>query len=66
MPASWSRIFRATTASLTVAGQNLALWSKYEGFDPEVVSNAVALFNRDDFFTQPPVRRAVVRVNLSF
>ena len=66
MPASWSRVFRATTASLTVAGQNLALWSKYEGFDPEVVSNAVALFQRDDFFTQPPVRRAVVRVNLSF
>jgi len=31
-----------------------------------VVSAAGADFNRDDFFTQPPVRRAVFRVNLTF
>jgi TonB-linked SusC/RagA family outer membrane protein len=66
LPPRWARAFRATTASVTVAGQNLALWTKYEGYDPEVVSNAVALFNRDDFFTQPPVRRYVFRVNLTF
>jgi TonB-linked SusC/RagA family outer membrane protein len=66
LPAQWARAFRATTASITLAGQNLAMWTKYEGYDPEVVSNAVALFNRDDFFTQPPVRRYVVRVNLTF
>jgi TonB-linked SusC/RagA family outer membrane protein len=66
LPQRWARALRATTASFTVAGQNLAIWTKYEGFDPEVVSNAVALYNRDDFFTQPPVRRAVVRMNLTF
>jgi TonB-linked SusC/RagA family outer membrane protein len=66
LPDRWARALRATTASVTVAGQNLAIWTKYEGFDPEVVSNAVALYNRDDFFTQPPVRRAVFRVNLTF
>ncbi len=66
LPPRWARAFRATAASVTVAGQNLALWSKYEGYDPEVVSNAVAAFNRDDFFTQPPVRRYVFRVNLTF
>jgi len=66
IPASWARALRATTATVTLAGQNLALWSKYEGYDPEVVSNAVALYNRDDFFTQPPVRRYVLRVNLTF
>jgi hypothetical protein len=66
LPPKWARAFRATAASFTVAGQNLALWSKYEGYDPEVVSNAVALYNRDDFFTQPPVRRYVFRVNLTF
>lgn len=66
LPQRWARALRATTASFTLAGQNLAIWTKYEGFDPEVVSNAVALYNRDDFFTQPPVRRGVVRMNLTF
>jgi TonB-linked SusC/RagA family outer membrane protein len=66
VPAQWARAFRATTATVTLAGQNLALWTKYQGYDPEVVSNAVALYNRDDFFTQPPVRRYVLRVNLTF
>jgi TonB-linked SusC/RagA family outer membrane protein len=66
LPSMWARALRAATASVTVAGQNLGLWTKYEGFDPEVVSNAVALYNRDDFFTQPPVRRYVFRVNLTF
>jgi len=66
IPAQWARLFRATTATVTLAGQNLALWTKYQGYDPEVVSNAVALYNRDDFFTQPPVRRYVLRVNFTF
>ncbi len=66
LPLKWAQAFRATTATLTLAGQNLALWTKYEGYDPEVVSNALALYNRDDFFTQPPVRRYVVRVNVTF
>ena len=66
LPQRWARMLRATTATVTVAGQNLALWTKYEGFDPEVVSNAVALYNRDDFFTQPPVRRYVIRMNVTF
>ena len=66
LPRSWARALRTATASVTVSGQNLGLWTKYEGYDPEVVSNAVSLLNRDDFFTQPPVQRYVVRVNLSF
>lgn len=66
LPATMARAFRAQTASITLSGQNLALWTKYEGYDPEVVSNAGALYNRDDFFTQPPVRRWIMRVNLSF
>lgn len=66
VPERWARMVRAQTATVTLAGQNLALWTDYEGFDPEVVSNAVSAFTRDDFFTQPPVRRFVFRVNLTF
>ena len=66
LPSTVARAFRAQTASVTLSGQNLALWTNYEGYDPEVVSNAGALYNRDDFFTQPPVRRWAFRVNLTF
>jgi len=66
LPPGLATKMRAQTASVTLAGQNLAKWTDYEGYDPEVVSNAGAAFNRDDFFTQPPVRRWVVRVNLTF
>lgn len=67
-----NRYLRAERASITLAGQNLAKWTDYEGYDPEVVSAAntapggAGAFNRDDFFTQPPVRRVVMKLNLTF
>jgi TonB-linked SusC/RagA family outer membrane protein len=66
LPRSIARYVRAASASVTVGGQNLALWTDYEGYDPEVASNATAQFNRDDFFTQPPVRRFITRVSLTY
>ena len=67
MPPSLSRALRAQAASVTVGGQNLHLWTKYEGFDPEVISVAnTGIQNRRDFFTEPPSRRWTVRLNLTF
>ncbi len=66
LPATVAARMRAQNASFTIGGQNLALWTDYEGYDPEVVSNANAATNRDDFFTQPPVRRVVLKLNLTF
>jgi TonB-linked SusC/RagA family outer membrane protein len=66
LPTGMARAFRAQAASITLGGQNLGLWTDYEGYDPEVVSNAGAAFNRDDFFTQPPVQRLTMRLNLTF
>jgi hypothetical protein len=66
LPASAARLLRARAASIMLGGQNLALWTDYEGFDPELQSNAGAAFTRDDFFTLPPVRRWTMRVNLTF
>ncbi len=65
-PVRMARTLRASSASVTLGGQNLGLWTDYEGYDPEVASNATALYNRDDFFTQPPVRRWIMRVNLTY
>jgi TonB-dependent starch-binding outer membrane protein SusC len=67
LPTEWASAFRATNASLTLAGRNLALWTDYSGFDPEVVSGvAVNQFLRQDFLTIPPDRRFVARVNFGF
>lgn len=52
---------------LTLAGRNLAVWTDYNGIDPEVVSpGASANFSNYEFNTQPPVRYLTVRVDYSF
>jgi TonB-linked SusC/RagA family outer membrane protein len=66
LPRTVAQALRAQTASVTVMGQNLKVWTGYNGFDPEVASAAGAAFNRDDFFTLPPGRRFGMRVNLTF
>jgi len=70
VPASWAAYIRAQGATITVAGQNLALWTKYGGVDPEVISSTRSggsdAFNIFDFLGLPPTRRAVVRVNLQY
>jgi TonB-dependent starch-binding outer membrane protein SusC len=67
LPRAWLGATRfASAASIGLAFQNLALWTDYEGPDPEVVSGANNDFNRTDFFTLPNPRRALLRVNLSF
>jgi hypothetical protein len=65
-----SRIGPVSAASLGLALQNLKLWSDFEGADPEVNGYAdltgTAGFGRSDFFTLPPARRALLRLNITF
>ena len=62
----------ATGASITFAGQNMALWksSKFTGFDPEMLSNTqntgTLQFPTTEEFTVPQPRRFIVRLNLDF
>ncbi len=35
LPQSWANAFRATGASITLAGRNLATWTRYPGLEPE-------------------------------
>jgi len=35
LPQSWAATFRATGATISVAGRNLHTWTKYPGLDPE-------------------------------
>ncbi|MEW5918126.1 MAG: SusC/RagA family TonB-linked outer membrane protein [Gemmatimonadota bacterium] len=60
------RIRGVSGATLGIAVQNLALWTDYEGADPELLSNANTDFNRTDFLTLPSPRRWTMRLNLNF
>lgn len=59
-------LFRASTASVTLAGRNLAVWTKYNGIDPETSAFGAANFGTSDFLTQPPLRFYTLRINLGF
>lgn len=52
-------------ASVQFAMQNLKLWTRYEGPDPEVVTDS-GNFSRADFFTLPTPKRSLLRVNITF
>ena len=58
---------RVADASVSVGGRNVALWTKYDGWDPEV-NGADGLNNpfRADIYTLPQVRRAFARLNFQF
>jgi hypothetical protein len=67
VPASLTRRMGGyvTGASVTLAFQNLKLWSDYSGADPEMISQTGA-FSRQDFLTLPNPRKTVVRMNFNF
>lgn len=53
--------------SLTVGISNVALWTDYEGVDPEVrVAGGADTFNTMDFMSQGPARSITARLSLSF
>jgi hypothetical protein len=52
--------------TLTLSGRNLATWTRYTGFDPEINSGGQANFSTFDFLGQPPVRTYVARVDVNF
>lgn len=65
-PESFARRAGASALSLTVAGRNLATWTKYKGFDPELNSSADANFSTSDFLTVPPLRLYTVRIDVTW
>ncbi|HEX9938599.1 MAG TPA: SusC/RagA family TonB-linked outer membrane protein [Longimicrobium sp.] len=56
----------AGSASVTLAGHNLALWTDYSGIDPEVNTYANRNFTRVDAYAAPMMRRVTVSLNLGF
>ncbi len=63
IPDGIARRLRTRTLSVTLAGRNLALWTKYTGPDPEV-STAVGDHSFNDQGAVPPGTYWIARVNL--
>lgn len=71
LPTSWVKGMRSIVqgATITLAMQNVHLWTNYSGADPEVISNAAGIggqFSRQDFLTLPNPKKTVLRVNFTF
>jgi outer membrane receptor protein involved in Fe transport len=67
LPASWADRFRANGVSLTLAGRNLATWTKYGGPDPEINGGGSGSnFSTFDFLSQPPIRYFTIRLDLIY
>ncbi|HZS61140.1 MAG TPA: TonB-dependent receptor, partial [Gemmatimonadaceae bacterium] len=68
-PESWSRRYLGGhSATITISGRNLGTWSPYRGLDPEL-SQYGGAFNpaaSAQFFSQPPVRYWIGRVDLTW
>jgi len=66
IPQRYARMARVEGASLVFAGRNLAVWSDYEGVDPEVNSYGGRNFVRVDAYAAPMMRRLTTAINLTF
>jgi hypothetical protein len=68
LPEVLLRHFKTTSASITLTGRNLRLFTRYPGLDPET-NDAVGLAAVDGYGgnpTPPPVRYWLLRLNLGY
>jgi TonB-dependent starch-binding outer membrane protein SusC len=66
IPSNWVRRSGAASANFVVSGRNLALWSDYEGVDPEVNSYGGRSFVRVDAYALPMTRRFSAGFNIQY
>jgi TonB-linked SusC/RagA family outer membrane protein len=66
LPTSLAERVRAQRLTLTLAARNVATWTDYKGFDPEVAWSGQANFTSGDFTTLPPNRYFTIRLDTNF
>lgn len=65
-PSNWTSQIGLSRGSLTVSGHNLAIWTRYDGADPEINFHGDSTFDRNDSWTMPMLRRFSAALNLLF
>jgi len=64
-PVSYARLVHATSLSLTLAGRNLALWTNYEGKDPQInTAGILGEASQDNALGTPQPRSWTLRFTL--
>ncbi|WP_411278856.1 SusC/RagA family TonB-linked outer membrane protein [Gemmatimonas sp.] len=67
MPTKWANAVRASRWSVVFTGRNLGVSTNYSGVDPEAVSSDLDdATGGEEFFSTPPLRILVLRMNFSF
>jgi hypothetical protein len=66
LPTSWMTRVGARSGSFSITGENLALFTGYNGIDPEVNFAGGTQDIRAEFFTLPPAKRVVGRLSIAF
>jgi hypothetical protein len=65
LPSRWMKSLGAREGSVVATGRNLGVRTKYTGTDPETTSSTTDA-RGDEFFSAPPVRYWLLRLNLVF
>jgi TonB-linked SusC/RagA family outer membrane protein len=64
-PRSWTRRLHVSDLNIQLAERNVATWTRYSGFDPEInFISTGSNFLTSDFLTQPLVRYMTMRINV--
>ncbi|MDB4952557.1 MAG: hypothetical protein JWO36_126, partial [Myxococcales bacterium] len=67
LPESWASTFRATGATISIAGRNLHTWTKYTGLDPEgSFQGGSRGFGQWEQDVTPQLMQFVTTIHLSF
>ena len=66
LPQAWLARMGARRGSFTIVGENLALFTKYKGLDPEVSFAGGSQSLRAEFFTLPLAKRITGQLSISF
>jgi TonB-linked SusC/RagA family outer membrane protein len=67
LPSRLLRALHLESSAISVGGRNLALWTRYDGWDPEVIGGPdVTTPFLADVFTIPQSRRVFARLNVQY
>jgi hypothetical protein len=66
MPQAWASLVRAQRWSVIFTGRNLGVKTNYTGVDPEAAQSNSDQRGNEEYFSTPPLRTFMLRMNFTF
>ena len=66
MPTAWANKLRTTRWNIVLTGRNLGVMTDYKGVDPEASAANSDQRGGEEYFSTPPLRILMLRMNFSF